>query len=113
MATPSVSRATRRMGATDQAEPYATLLVSQGVDGVDAAGRDGGGDAEDDADGDRDAESDHHGGGSDDRLPFGGAGDQPGEEESEGNAQETAADGDEDGFGEELANDIPSSGSRW
>src|ERR1035438_7212868 len=87
------------------------LFVSQGVDGVDAAGLDGGVDAEDDADGDGDAESDHHGGGSDDRLPFGGAGDQPGEEESEGNAQETAADGDEDGFGEELANDIEAAGA--
>src|ERR1035438_10897812 len=36
-----------------------TLLVPKGVDGVDAAGFDGGGDAEDDADGDGDAESDH------------------------------------------------------
>src|ERR1035438_6396757 len=87
------------------------LFVSQGVDGVDAAGLDGGVDAEDDADGDGGPKRDHHGGGSDDRLPFGGAGDQPGEEESEGNAQETAADGDEDGFGEELPNDIETAGA--
>src|ERR1017187_4892669 len=89
-----------------KAEPYATLLIPEGVDGVDAAGFDGGVDAEDDADGDGDAESDHHGRGSDDRLPFGGAGDQPGEEESEGNAQETSSDLYQDAFGEELADDI-------
>src|ERR1035438_9822010 len=82
------------------------LFVSQGVDGVDAAGLDGGVDAEDDADGDGDAESDHHGRSRDDGLPIGGASDQPGEEEAEGNAQKSAADGDEDRFGEELADDI-------
>src|ERR1035437_11052487 len=55
-----------------KAEPYATLLVPEGVDGVDAAGFDGGGDAEDDADGDGDAESDDYGGGGGDGFPFGG-----------------------------------------
>src|ERR1039457_5760410 len=94
-----------------KAEPYATLLIPEGVDGVDAAGFDGGVDAEDDADGDGNAESDHHGRGSDDGLPFGGAGDPPGEEKAEGNATETAADGDEDGFSQELANDIEAAGA--
>src|SRR5450759_665234 len=81
------------------------LFVSQGIDGVDAAGLDGGGDDEDHSDGDRDAEGDDHGGGGDDGFPLGGAGDEPGEEEAEGNAQESAADGDEDGLGEKLADD--------
>src|ERR1017187_10257577 len=94
-----------------KAEPYATLLIPEGVDGVDAAGLDGGVDTEDDADGDGDAGSDHHGRGGDDGLPFGGAGDQPGEEKAEGNAQQTTADGDEDGFGEELADDIEAAGA--
>src|ERR1017187_4619901 len=62
------------------------LFVSQGIDGVDAAGFDGGVDAEDDANGHGDAESDDYGGGGDDGFPFGGAGDEPGEEEAEGNA---------------------------
>src|ERR1017187_1467502 len=87
------------------------LFVSECVDGVDAAGLDGGVDAEDDADGDGDAESDHHGRSGDDRLPFGGARDQPGEKEAEANAQQTAADGDEDAFGEELSDDIEAPGA--
>src|ERR1017187_9519052 len=82
------------------------LFVSQGIDGVDAAGFDGGLDAEDHAHGDGDTEGDDDGGGGDDGFPFGGAGDEPGEEEAEGNTQESTADGDEDGFGEELADDI-------
>jgi len=49
-----------------KAEPYATLLVPEGVDGVDAAGLDGWVDAEDDADGDGDAERDDAAGTEDD-----------------------------------------------
>ena len=78
------------------------LFVTQRFNRIDACGFACGVDAEQDTHHQRNAHSHDYGFGGDDGFSFGDARDEPGEDETEGNPDHAAGNGDHDRFDEEL-----------
>src|ERR1043166_8824219 len=87
------------------------LLVSQRFDGIEIGGAVGGVEAEADADGGADHEAGEGPAEGEDDVGLEPVRDEVAEDDAENDAEDAAGFGNEDGFGEELAEDVAAAGA--